>query len=224
MDCPAVKSLSEALESVPNSVFPVEGLRRSENGQLSDDAMRTIMDGMKSRGIDITDKATKSKLVADLMQLFCKVNAKYSFLIEEIGRRVTENRPVEVNLVDTALKHNHFLSDILTISRHLISMKPFDGSSEFIEGWQNMSVEPATKGIFPGVEAFQAVLETEEQALKTRSLEQLRKHMVTVTQEKNKHAANYLGLYGFLNLVAVGLLIYVAGMGVSGANNGNGGL
>jgi hypothetical protein len=37
--------------------------------------------------------------------------------------------------------------------------------------------------------------------------------MVEVTKEKNKQASNYLGLYGFMNLVAVGLLLYIGGMG-----------
>jgi hypothetical protein len=34
--------------------------------------------------------------------------------------------------------------------------------------------------------------------------------MVEVTEEKNKIAYNYLGLYGFLNIIAIGLLIYIA--------------
>jgi hypothetical protein len=43
--------------------------------------------------------------------------------------------------------------------------------------------------------------------------------MVEVTQEKNRYASNYLGLYGFLNLVAVGLLIYISGIGKGNAGN-----
>jgi hypothetical protein len=34
-------------------------------------------------------------------------------------------------------------------------------------------------------------------------------------KEKNKTATNYLGVYGFMNLVAVGLLIYIAAAGSS---------
>jgi len=36
--------------------------------------------------------------------------------------------------------------------------------------------------------------------------------MVDVTGEKNKIVSNNLGLYGFLNLLAVGLIVYVAGL------------
>ena len=37
----------------------------------------------------------------------------------------------------------------------------------------------------------------------------LRKEMVEYSVEKNKAATNMLALYGFLNLTAVGLLIYI---------------
>ena len=37
----------------------------------------------------------------------------------------------------------------------------------------------------------------------------LRKDMLTYSEEKNRAAASLLALYGFLNLTAVGLLIYI---------------
>jgi hypothetical protein len=42
------------------------------------------------------------------------------------------------------------------------------------------------------------------------SITELRKRMVEYTEEKNRSAMNLLSLYGFLNLVAIGLLFYVA--------------
>jgi hypothetical protein len=38
----------------------------------------------------------------------------------------------------------------------------------------------------------------------------LHKRMVEFTQEKNLSANNLLSLYGFLNLVALGLLVYIS--------------
>ena len=37
----------------------------------------------------------------------------------------------------------------------------------------------------------------------------LRKQMVEFSQEKNLSASNLLALYGFLNLVSIGLLFYI---------------
>jgi SMC interacting uncharacterized protein involved in chromosome segregation len=42
------------------------------------------------------------------------------------------------------------------------------------------------------------------------SVADLRKRMVEFTEEKNRSALNLLSLYGFLNLVAIGLLFYIA--------------
>jgi hypothetical protein len=53
-------------------------------------------------------------------------------------------------------------------------------------------------------------LQKDRQMLDSRSYEELRKHMVDITVEKNNVASNNLGFYGFLNLIAVGMIIYVA--------------
>lgn len=206
-------SLAEAERDIPMSVLPVQGLRRTGEGQLTGDAIQIVLDGLKSRGIDITDKRTKDGLLKELVSLLCNVNAQYQFLLKEITRKLTAGEPIPKSLLATALQKNLFVSDILTVSRHLYAVKPFDGSSEFIEGWQASARGPTgLETYFPGIESFQSALENQQAALQSGSTEELRRHMVTVTQEKNRHASNYLGLYGFLNIVAVGLLIYIAGM------------
>jgi hypothetical protein len=42
------------------------------------------------------------------------------------------------------------------------------------------------------------------------NLQDLRKRMVEFTEEKNRSAMNLLSLFGFMNLVAIGLLFYIA--------------
>ena len=161
--------------------------------------------------MDPTDKAQKAKLLKDLELLLCKANAQYQFLAAEFTRRVATGQTVRQEERDLVTKKNQFVSDILALIKYLSGVEPFDGSSEFIEGWQDTT--PSRDVATPGIEAFQAQLASEREAIETQNLEKLRRHMVTVTQEKNKHASNYLGLYGLLNFVAVGLLIYIAGSG-----------
>ena len=83
-----------------------------------------------------------------------------------------------------------------------MDMKSYDGSGAFIEGWQNAS---SSKGVN---NATTTQLAKDREMLKSTDL---RKHMVNITSEKNNVASNYLAIYGFLNLVAVGLILYVAG-------------
>jgi hypothetical protein len=81
-------------------------------------------------------------------------------------------------------------------------------ASEFIEGWQNTQSIPNMSYITT-IEGLQ----NDMGALDSKSYVGLKKHMVEVSEEKNRVASSYLGLYGFLNLVAIGLLIYVSAVG-----------
>lgn len=206
--------MKEAEADIPSSVLPITGLRRDSEGNLTQDALTTIVDGIKSRGIDPTNPAIKDKLLGDLAILLCSVNNQYEFLMKELLARVSANDTVETALVDKVREKNLFIRDILNVSRHLNGIAVFDKSSEYIENWQKTIAldSPAMK------EGFQASLQSDMAMLDTKSYSQLRNRMITVSAEKNVMATNYLGIYGLLNIVAVGLLIYVSVAPAKGAS------
>jgi hypothetical protein len=214
MECDPVTTLEEAVKDLPSSLVPVAGLRRGADGALTADALAMITDGLKSRGIDPTNKEDKDRILKELSTLLCKVNSQYQVILREIRRALDAGAPIEKSLLAVAEKKNLFMVDILVVSRHMYGVKPFDETESFIEGWQDTrSVGGALEGFFPGIAALEARLRGEREAFQSGSREELRKHMVEVTKEKNKQASNYLGLYGFMNLVAVGLLLYIGGLG-----------
>jgi hypothetical protein len=206
MSCAPITSLKEAEADIPSSVLPIKGLRRDSQGNLTQDAITTVIDGIKSRGIDPTDRAVKEKLQHDLGILLCSVNNQYEFLMKELLGRLSANESVDSALIDKVREKNLFIQDILNVSRHLKGITVFDTSSEYIEGWQKTVPldSPAMK------EGFQASLQSDMAMLDTKSYSHLRNRMITVSAEKNVMASNYLGIYGLLNIVAVGLLIYVS--------------
>ena len=206
MSCPDITTLEQAEAQLPSSVLPISGLRRNDDGMLTDDAKQTIMDGLKSRSVDATDSETKKKLVEDLGNLLCSTNKQYQFLLKVLVERVISGN-VDDEFIDVILRKNLFMLDILTISRHIMDLKTYDGSVPFIEGWQNFSwQDPATSTTTTTVATTQ--LANEREMLKSADL---RKHMLQISGEKNVVASNYLAIYGFLNLVAMGLILYVAG-------------
>ncbi len=209
MECREITTLQEAEAEIPSAVLPIGGLRRGDDGSLTSDALQQIVDGLKSRGIDPTDKETQGKLVRDLSSLLCSVYRQYDFLLRELARRLDTGEAITKSYLGTLRTKNLFLQDILTISRRLQDIQPWDASSEFIEGWQNTGGDKDSKE--GDVDTLRKKLKREQEMLESNSLMDLRKHMVIVSAEKNKVASNYLGLYGFLNIVAVGLLIYIAG-------------
>lgn len=207
MHCPDITTLEQAEAKLPSSVLPISGLRRGNDGALTEDAKETILDGLKSRGIDISDSSTKHKVVTELYMLLCSVNKQYQFLLKDLYRRVSASEKITDEFTGIIREKNLFMLDILTISRHIQISKAYDGGVPFIEGWQNKQ-QPLT--YTPDMNNMSQKLERDREMLDSHSYEELRKHMVNITMEKNNVASNNLGLYGFLNLIAVGMIIYVA--------------
>jgi hypothetical protein len=209
MKCPDILTLEQAEAKPPSSVLPVDGLRRGEDGTLTEDAQTMIIDGLKSRGIDITDPATKEKNVNELQSLLCTTTKQYDFLLKELNNQLQSAKKLPEKLINTVREKNTFMLDILTISRRIAKIKSYNGSEPFIEGWQSGSSSNSSSG---STNALSKKLLQDREMLESKSYESLRKHMVDITMEKNKVAANYLGIYGFLNMIAIGLIIYVAGI------------
>jgi hypothetical protein len=208
MDCPDITTLEQAEAKLPSSVLPIDGLRRGDDDILTQDSLNTIVDGLKSRGINILDPVQVTTIAKDLKGLFCTVSKQYFFLLNHIANIAKDGKPVSEALtdMDLAKNKNTFMVDIMTVTRHLEGISKNNGGT-FIEGWQNT---PGSNT--PDTSALAQQLAQGRSALEQHSFEELRKHMVHVTAEKNKVASNNLGFYGFLNIVAVGLIIYAAAM------------
>jgi hypothetical protein len=212
MSCPDVTALEYALAPMPLAILPASGLRRDSDGTLTEDALTMVVDGLKAKGMILTDPDKKKSMMDNLSVLLCSINKQYQFLLNEISRLMTSGEDIEVKMVDAAKEKNNTMRDIIVVARHIYSLKPNDESSTFIEGWQNSPRDNDTAER-ARLESFQTLntLNREAEMLNSGSYLELRKHMVEVTQEKNRMISNYLGIYGFLNVVAVGLLIYIAG-------------
>jgi len=193
MDCPDITTLEEAEAKLPSSVVPISGLRRKEDGILTDDAIKTIMDGIKSRGFDLNDIKTRKKVIADLGTLLCTLEKQYAFLIKA---------GVSVDITNTLIDKNLMMVDSLTISRHIMKHPVNEG----MQGTVDLNIEPAIEKLRNERNTFKKLSTSVSEGFS----DEVQKYMVDVSKEKNRLASNYLGIYGFLNLFAVGLLIYVA--------------
>lgn len=204
MDCIQVTSVDDAMKKLPSSVVPIEGMRRDNNGDLTRDALRTIVDGLKSRGIDPAEPMIHDKLQEDLESFLCSLNNQYSVLLKELFRKVAAKETISKEFINALKDKNITMQDVINVSRHLDGIVP---STSFIEGWQN--TEPTT--LKKNNEGFSQRLKEDFQTLGgSSSYLDIQKRLVQVSEEKNNVAYNYLGLYGFLNLVAIGLLIFIA--------------
>jgi hypothetical protein len=206
MNCIEPTTLDEALRKLPSSVLPIEGLRRDNDGNLTADALRTIVDGLKSRGIDPTDPTVHETLQTDLSSFLCSLNNQYTLLLKELIRKMTAKEKPDKEFIQITIDKNVTMQDVINVSRHLDGIQ---APATFIEGWQNTESTTEKKA---GKEGFTQRLKEDFQILNgsSQSYLDIQKRMVEVTEEKNKIAYNYLGLYGFLNMIAIGLLIFIA--------------
>ena len=209
MNCIQITSLEEAMKKLPSSVVPIEGLRRDNDGNLTADALRTITDGLKSRGIDPTDPTVQEKLQQDLTSFLCSLNNQYNVLMKELLRKVSTKEKPSKEFIEIIKDKNITMQDVINVSRHLGGVQSSTQWMTFMEGWQNSESVIKKKG---DKDALLSLLKEEFQTLSGSSADYMnvQKRMVEVTEEKNKIAYNYLGLYGFLNIIAIGLLIFIA--------------
>jgi midasin (ATPase involved in ribosome maturation) len=190
-------------------VVPIEGLRRDNDGNLTADALRTITDGLKSRGIDPTDPTVQEKLQQDLTSFLCSLNNQYNVLMKELLRKMSTKEKPSKQFIEIIKDKNITMQDVINVSRHLGGVQSSTQWMTIMEGWQNTESVINKKG---DKDALLSLLKEEFQTLSGSSADYMnvQKRMVEVTEEKNKIAYNYLGLYGFLNIIAIGLLIFIA--------------
>lgn len=208
MSCPPVTTLEDAMKKLPSSVVPIQGLRRDNEGNLTQDALRTIVDGLKSRGIDPSDPTVHDTLQGDLGNFLCSLNSQYNFLLNHLFRMEISKQEVSDQFIETLKDRNITMQDVINVSRHLDGIRPSDSTSTFIEGWQNTQSVPAGKA---NKDSFFTMLKEDFTTLSgDTSYLEIKKRKLDLSSEKNAVAHNYLGLYGFLNLTAIGLMIYIA--------------
>jgi hypothetical protein len=209
MNCIQVSTVKDALKKLPSSVVPIEGLRRDNDGNLTDDALRTITDGLKSRGIDPTDPTVRDKIQADLSSFLCSLNNQYNVLLKELSRMITIKEYPSKEFIEILKDKNISMQDVINVSRHLNGIQDSNSLFTFIEGWQNTDSVSDKNAHTDG---FTLKLKEEFQLLNGSGTDymNIQKRIVSVTEEKNNIAYNYLGLYGFLNIIAIGLLVFIA--------------
>ncbi len=105
------------------------------------------------------------------------------------------------NKLTRAKEFNEKLNDLIQITNYIAQKRAQEMRT------QNNEINAMNTNLnttFQALQAHRRILNSET------SVQDLRKSMVGYTEEKNRSALNLLSLYGFLNLVAVGLLVYLA--------------
>jgi hypothetical protein len=97
-------NLESAMQDIPSSIIPIKGLRRDGSGALTMDAIQTIMDGFRSRGIQIYNQDVRDSLLYELYLLYSRLEKQYQYLLRNRLKYIDKQQRMQ---------------DILQIVRHL---------------------------------------------------------------------------------------------------------
>lgn len=170
--------------------------------QKDTNATKAILTSIGSK-----EDATMRKLQDE----YCFTYVRYKYTLETLfdalvatSKRTTltdaERTDIQSKL-QRAKTYNEKLNDILQFTNFLALKRSSEMRTQSSEINQLNS----------SIQSTYDVLQSHGKMLRSEtSLSDLRKRMVEYTEEKNRSATNLLSLYGFLNLVAVGLLVYLA--------------
>lgn len=197
--CNPVTSMDQAKEPVVSALLPVKGLRHDDNGELTKDAIQIINDGIKSLGVDPTAEESRAAILSEAKHVLCKINAQYEFMLGEYSNGLSSNKPASKELFDQIKEKHQGMKDIISISRHILDMPIVskDDPNKMKEGFQDDVPDP------------NAEMRNQLNAIDSGLME-FGARNYELSNEKNNSMNAYLNMYGYLNVVAIGLLFYIA--------------
>jgi len=193
--CDKINSIEEANRPVVSPLLPVKGLRHDDNGDLTEDAINIIKDGIKSLGIDIESDSAREAILTEVKHTLCIINNQYQFMLSKYSESMALGKPVDDKLVMQIKEKNQAMRDVISLSRHVLDM-PLKKDNKMVEGFIG-----STSTLDDNMRKELSQLSGDLKNFKIRNYQ--------VSQEKNKSVNAYLSLYGFLNVVAIGLLFYI---------------
>ena len=234
---PVVTSETELSRVFPNSVLPSAEPERTAEGRLTQSALDSIYSKLVSEGklvsqqrykqimVNVTSQKDKAEIQKTLESVgqqesqtmtalqteFCFYYVRYKFALEDLFETLSRTSAsssltdAQRNTIETKISNakglNMKLNDLIQVTNSIAVKR----SSEMRD--QNVTINMLNENI---KDVYTRLQRQNEILRKEDSITDLRKRMVEFTEEKNQSAVNLLSLYGFLNLVAVGLLFYVA--------------
>ena len=206
--CDPVTSMKDAQKPIMTMLLPVKGLRHDNEGEITEDAVQIVIDGMKNLGISIDSDDAQTAILAETKHVLCNLNAQYEFLLATLFTSIRNSEILPKSLLNSITEKNVAMRDVLSVSRQILLKAPTSGK-KMVEGFTNNSATGA--GLKRTLEGFQSMSEnlaSEMNSISTQKYSDVKRNY-EASLENNKSVSANLALYSFLNIVAVGLLFYI---------------
>ena len=225
MSCPSKTAITDAELSHTYSSANKPGILpstapsasdRDGNGMLKPTTIKALVGSLKGSGIVPTPNPQKTDLylkkVDELLKNteaeYCFYEARYKYSLERLLSAINQGYSNNTGDVQTAIQR--YLLTTQELNQRLNDL------TQIINGITE-DMMSSTNGLEQQVQAFDTKMKEQQKKLQAQNkiissgqaVTELNKQMVKFTEEKGKYSNNLLGLYSFLNIVALGLLVYI---------------
>lgn len=201
---------TSSLESIYNTLVSTQKLTSAqkvvEDLNKIPNATRTDVQKL----VSTEAMALETKTLDNLKIEFCYNYRRYEEILNTLFNTIANTSAsgtlsdAEKNTINSAISNataiNSRLNDLIQITNFITEKKAQETNAA------NTAINKLNQEIsstFGALQTHKKILESQN------STAELRKRMTEFSAEKNRSASNLLGLYGFLNLVALGLLFYI---------------
>jgi len=189
---------------------------RDATGLLKDTVVSSIVTGHKGSGVIPTPTISNPELYLTKQRIFidnvkteyCYYESRYKYALTQLFTEVASGYPTSTPAIEAAIQtnlsmtqgFNKRLNDLTQIMNATVSSMMTNSSEVDREITQyNSQITEKQKKL----DEQNRIITSNEAGMK------IKKDMVKYTEEKAKHTNNLLKMYCFLNVVTVGLLVYV---------------
>lgn len=225
LSCPNISSLTDnelnqifgngtitgLLSSIPNNSSD-----RDNNGMLTQSAVKTVINTLKNSGVIPTPTPTNAEaflkkqkdIIINIQSEYCFYYARYKYSLEKLLNAIQqgyitnsqENQQVVQKYLQTTQMLNKKLNDLTQIVNGV--------TNEMLTS--NTVLENEIVELDNKIKEQQKKLGEQNKIISSsEAVTKLNKEMVKYTEEKARYTDNLLKMYSVLNIVALGLLIYV---------------
>jgi hypothetical protein len=196
LSCPPPLSEVTAQSVFSEGSFLQEEPAYDEMGNLTKASFQIALD--KARSGKIQNVFSMSELISKIHREYCFISQQYLVLLRDYIRRPSQEARARVQAKNREMQNllscQEFIAQASNNNMAMVNPSPEQRPFSYLaETFTDLQVE----------------LREQMANLSDSDLLQLRKDQEEYSKQKNASATNLLGIYAFLNLTAIGILIYI---------------
>ena len=199
------------LPNTPNGVSD-----RDDKGKLTNTTLSTILTSLKAKGIipsptSYTENVfieKQSVMLQNIQNEYCFYEARYKYALEKLFTRVKSGYMTNSSDIKTSIQSA--LSKTQTLNLRLNDLTQIINTiSEDMMSTSNSLQQEITQ-YNDKIQKQKAKLDYQNNLISSNeAAAKIRKEMIKYTEERANYSDNLLKLYSFLNIITLGLLVYV---------------